>query len=558
VTSSEPASADLVQSDARRLLAVGQEHCAAGRIADAIAAFQRGIEAASGDPAGREVALVADIHAKLGNALMLGGLLDPAAAHYRAALELAPHLSTCWCNLANVQLQTGKPQEAITFYLQALRLNPTHWPSRTNLVQALMAAKQYVVAKALLLELIAERPQDGQLQHQLGKVCFELEEVDLAIQHFEQAVALNPKDAESLYWIGGIKQQAGDMAAAQSAYARAARIHPVIQRKAVKSPPDFRVLALYAPFAGNTPTEFIFKDVAYDVDTLALLDANEPDAAALGDVHVVVNLISDADQDQSETVLPLAARLAEKLGKPVVNDPDKIRHTTRDEVAERLPGIPGCLIPRILRLNAGADVSAAALEAVLPSPFPLLARPAGTHGGDDFEKFRDLSELAAFLGQNPGHDHYVIEYIDFGSADGHFRKYRFMFVGEEILPYHLSIGNHWKVHHVSTDMANHPWMQREEAAFLQNPRAVFSPANYEALRVIRERIGLDYFGIDCALDSQGNLIVFEVNASMLVHADNAEFPYKDPFVHAIKAAFEKMLRRRAGLAELISSPPLSP
>jgi tetratricopeptide (TPR) repeat protein len=553
-----PASPAIIQSEARQYLAEGQEHYAGGRILDAITAFERALNAASADPAGREVALVADIHAKLGNALMLGGSLDAAAAHYRAALELAPHLSTCWCNLANVQLQTGKPQEAITFYLQALRLNPTHWPSRTNLVQALMAAKQYVVAKALLLELAVERPNDSQLQHQLGKVCFELEDVDLAIQHFEQAVALNPKDAESLYWIGGIKQQAGDVVAAQSAYAGAARIQPLIRRKAIKSPADFRVLALYAPFAGNTPTEFIFRDVDYDTDTLALFDASEPDVAALGDVQVVVNLISDADQDQSEAVLPLAARLAAKLGKPVVNHPNKIRHTTRDAVAKRLPGIAGCLIPGILRLNAGADVSEAALKALLPFAFPLLARPAGTHGGDDFEKIGDLKTLSGFLAERRGCDHYVIEYIDYGSPDGHFRKYRFMFVGEEILPYHLSIGNHWKVHHVSTDMANQPWMQQEEAAFLQNPRAVFSPANYAALREIRSRIGLDYFGIDCGLDGQGNLVVFEVNASMLVHADNAEFPYKDPFVHTIKAAFAEMLRQRAGLAPAIVSPPLSP
>jgi tetratricopeptide (TPR) repeat protein len=553
-----PASPAIVQSEARQHLAEGQEHHAGGRILDAIAAFERALKAASADPDGREVARVADIHAKLGNAFMLGGLLDAAAAHYRAALELAPHLSTCWCNLANVQLQTGKPQEAITFYLQALRLNPTHWPSRTNLVQALMAAKQYVVAKALLLELIAERPQESQLQHQLGKVCFELEEVDVAIQHFEQAVALNPKDAESLYWIGGIKQQAGDVAAAQSAYARAARIQPLIRRKAVKSPADFRVLALYAPFAGNTPTEFILRDVDYDTDTLALFDASEPDVAVLGDVQVVVNLISDADQDQSEAVLPLAARLAARLGKPVINHPDKIGRTTRDAVAERLPGIPGCLIPGILRLNAGADVSEATLKTLLPFSFPLLARPAGTHGGDDFEKIGDLQSLAAFLAGRADSDHYVIEYIDFASADGHFRKYRFMFVGEEILPYHLAIGNDWKVHHVSTDMANQSWMQQEEAAFLQNPHAVFSPANYAALREIRTRIGLDYFGIDCALDAHGNLVVFEVNASMLVHADNAEFPYKDPAVHAIKAAFAEMLRQRAGASPAIASPPLSP
>jgi hypothetical protein len=35
---------------------------------------------------------------------------------------------------------------------------------------------------------------------------------------------------------------------------------------------------------------------------------------------------------------------------------------------------------------------------------------------------------------------------------------------------------------------------------------------------------------------------------MLVHNDNPDFPYKAPAVHAIKQAFDKMLRDRAGCA----------
>jgi glutathione synthase/RimK-type ligase-like ATP-grasp enzyme len=75
---------------------------------------------------------------------------------------------------------------------------------------------------------------------------------------------------------------------------------------------------------------------------------------------------------------------------------------------------------------------------------------------------------------------------------------------------------------------------------------------------VRERIGLDYFGIDCGLDADGQLVVFEVNASMLVHDDNAEFRYKEPFVRAIRKAFDAMLRSRAGRSQpsgLSDAPP---
>jgi glutathione synthase/RimK-type ligase-like ATP-grasp enzyme len=402
-----------------------------------------------------------------------------------------------------------------------------------------------VVAKALLAELLEERPHEAQVHHQLGKVCFELNEVDAALAHFGKAAALDPHDADTLYWIGGIQQKLGDDEAAQAAYIAAAQIQPLIRKRAIRSPADFRVLALYAPFAGNTPAEYLFKDACYETGTLALFDGSEADLAPLGEFDIVVNLISDADQAQTE--LPLAAQLVAWLRKPVINDPERIRRTTRDEVANWLSGIAGCRLPNILRLPAERDADAAVHEAELRFSFPLLARPAGTHGGDDFERIETAEALAEYLRPRQG-DHYLIEYVDYASPDGHFRKYRFIFVGEKILPYHLAIGSDWKLHHDATDMDQHVWMQEEEAAFLQNPRAVFNASHYQTLNVIRERIGLDYFGIDCGLDRSGHLVVFEVNASMLVHEKNEAFPYKDPHVRAIKREFDAMLAARAGKA----------
>jgi Flp pilus assembly protein TadD len=474
---------------------------------------------------------------------MVRGDLETAAASYKAALRLAPHLTSCWCNLGNVQLKTGRPHQAIALYVQALTTNPGHWPSRTNLVQALMATQQYVLARTLLVELVDEQPQDAPLRNQLGKLYFELNDLDAALECFRQAAAVDPRHSDSLYWIGGIKQTMGDTEGAEAAYAEAARIHPRIRRPAKNAPADFSVLALFAPFAGNIPTDFLFKDAAYDVDTVAMFESGEYDVDVLKqDVQVVVNLISDADQ--AGAVLPLATALIGGLGRPTINDPRKVQKTTRDAVAELLQGISGCRVPKVVRQRAGSDLSVATLEASLPLSSPILARPAGTHGGDDFEKIGP-TDLAALLAQPADADRYFIEYIDYRSIDGYFRKYRFVFVDGEILPYHLAIADDWKVHHDSTDMASHQWMQREEEEFLSDPATVFDPAHFRVLREIRQRIGLDYFGIDCGLDRSGKLVVFEVNASMLVHEHNEKFPYKDPYVLRIKEAFDAMLRKFA-------------
>jgi len=538
-------AAEISGAHAARYLQVGREHYTAGRIDEAVAAFRRGLAVAENGPSGFvSTDTVAELHSNLGNACMRRCDLELAAESYKAALRLAPHLTSCWCNLGNIRLRTGNPGDAIALYLQALALSPDHWPSRTNLVQALMATQQYLMAKLLLTELIEERPQDAKLHQELGKLYVELNELESALECFRRAGVLDSGDADPIYWIGSIKQTLGDIEAAEAAYAQAARIQPLVRRQGTKFPADFRVLALFAPFAGNTPHGYLFKDPLYDTDTLALFGSSQFDVELLKrDVQVVVNLISDADQ--AAAVLPLAADLAARLGKPIVNHPRNIERTTRDAVADRLEGIPGCIVPKVLRQKAGADLAVADLRAALSSSSTVLVRPAGTHGGDDFEKIEDAAELAATLARPTDSDRYFIEYIDYRSADGYFRKYRFIFVDGQILPYHLAIADRWKVHHDNTDMADHAWMQREEEAFLNDRVGVFGASHYQVLREIRERIGLDYFGIDCGLDRSQNLVVFEVNASMLVHDQNQRFPYKTPFVQRIKAAFDAMLRRLA-------------
>lgn len=525
--------------DISDLLRAGREHYRRGEIRPAIAMFQAGLALAATVSIGMAVDRVADLHAALANAFMLCDDIGSAAENYKAALRIAPHLVACWCNLGIVHQRNGQTQAAISLYLEALRRNPGHRPSRTNLVQALVATRQFAIARTLLLELLEETSDDAELRSQLGKVCCELGDTGEAVAQFERAMALAPGQAENFYWVGAIRQARGELEVAQAAYAHAAQVHPILRRPATKSPPAFRTLALFAPFVGNTPVEFLFKDCAYQTSILSLLPGRQPDIALLArEADVVVNLVSDADEGAE--VLPLALAIARSLGKPVVNDPAKIQNTTRDATALALADVAACRVPRTIRIAAGEG-----LPDGLDLVFPLLARQAGMHGGDVFERLDDVAALTAFLAAHADHDRYVIDYIDYRSTDGFFRKYRFLFVGEDILPYHLAIGDDWKLHRDATEMGRHLWMQEEEERFLRAPEQVFGPAHYEALRVIRDRIGLDYFGIDCALDRDGHLVVFEVNASMLVHDQNPEFPYKDPYIHPIKVAFDGMLERFA-------------
>ena len=298
--------------------------------------------------------------------------------------------------------------------------------------------------------MVGERPQDAALHHQLGKLHFELNEPEAAHRMLSSGPSSSTRAMRSaIYWIGGIKQTAGEIEAAKAAYAEAARIQPLISRPAAKFPADFRVLALFAPFAGNIRTEYLFRDCAYDTDTLALFASCEFDVEVLRrDVQVVVNLISDADQ--ADGLLPLAADLADRLGKPIVNDPRKIQRTTRDAVAALLQGMPGCIVPKILRQKAGTELAIGDLagRALRPRPPFWCGRP-GPMAATISKRSKGRPRSRQLLAQPAECDRYFIEYIDYRSPDGYFRKYRFIFVDGEILPYHLAIAEDWKVHHDS-------------------------------------------------------------------------------------------------------------
>src|SRR3974390_2308128 len=226
MTASAPASVESepAGSLAEQQLRLGLERLKAGRAEQAIAAFQLGL--AESTAPGESSETIATLHEKLGEAAAFRGDFETATSNYKAALRLAPTLTNCWCKFADLHLLAGKPQDAIALYLQALRLNSRHWAARANLVQALMAAQQYIVARGLLAELVGERPHDSRLRHQLGRVHFELNETALAIECFQEAVALNPRDAESINWIGALKQTMGDVAGAQAAYEEAASLEP--------------------------------------------------------------------------------------------------------------------------------------------------------------------------------------------------------------------------------------------------------------------------------------------------------------------------------------------
>ena len=73
----------------------------------------------------------------------------------------------------------------------------------------------------------------------------------------------------------------------------------------------------------------------------------------------------------------------------------------------------------------------------------------------------------------------------------------------------------------------------------------FAQRHRLALQAICRRTKLDYLCIDCAETPDGQLLVFEIDHAMVVHAMDPEhqFPYKQPHMQKVKNAFRDFLFR---------------
>lgn len=224
----------------------------------------------------------------------------------------------------------------------------------------------------------------------------------------------------------------------------------------------------------------------------------------------IVNAVGDADIS-AESLRILITYLQEHPAA-CFNHPAAVLDSSRDNVAKKLSGIPGVLMPRTVRLRIGEpdDLAKAARE--LDLHWPLIVRVAGSHRGQATVKVDAPSQLPAALRDMPwgGRDLYLTEYVDCRDEDGHYRKMRIVLVGKGIFLRHLVVANEWLVH-VSDRALGH--MQEEEAA-LHNFRSKLLPVIGKRVEAIGDALDMDYFGIDCNLRPDGELLIFEANPLM--------------------------------------------
>jgi len=258
---------------------------------------------------------------------------------------------------------------------------------------------------------------------------------------------------------------------------------------------------------------------------------------------LIFNQISDADTHRG--ALERCVDLCEQVNTTVVNHPKHVLQTGRERVSGLLQDIPGVIMPRTLRFRPRSPEDVLEFAAVEGFEFPFIARVAGDHAGKSMIRV-DIVDDCALLHALPfdGRDFYLTQYVDYSDEDGLFHKHRIIVIDGEPLLRHALYMNDWNVHANSRAfmMERDTWEQDIERFDRLSKEEL--PRLRPAIDEITRRLQLEYYGIDCSMRPDGQMVVFEANANMnILHGPNPASRYR---VEAIEQQLYKMLTKYSG------------
>lgn len=313
--------------------------------------------------------------------------------------------------------------------------------------------------------------------------------------------------------------------------------------------PCLHVLALMAPgdLMTNTPLEFIFENIPARLDLLYVL----PDRSLPPEIpdHDLL-FVAVSQSDEREPLLDHVAELLSEWPRPVLQDPSQLLQTSREAIVRLLEGASGVVVPPIARVQP-EEIRAIAdgvrpLSSLAPRlHFPVLIRPVDSHAGKGLVKCEDEEALERYLEESSGRKFHMTQFIDYAGRDGQCRKYRVVLIDGTPYLCHMALDRNWMIHYANAGMIQSSEKRAEEAREMEEFDAGFAQRHRTAFAEIYRRIGLPYLGIDCGETPDGQLLVFEADAAMVIHSmDPPEiFPYKQGQMRRIFDAFYSMLER---------------
>jgi hypothetical protein len=385
----------------------------------------------------------------------------------------------------------------------------------------------------------------------LARMVFERVDLQPQWTALAERATADPADAAAMLDLATMLLLTGDRDGGLDLQAQALALQSCYRRPA-EGAPSLKVLAIVTPgdMMANTPLDFLL--AGSDIELISFYVAPGLRMPTPLPEHDVA-FLAIGESETSRPLLEALAPLLSQWPRPLLNaDARRIAGLTRDGVCARLDGLTDVVAPLAARIDRAGLIRIAAGEAALTdalpdTAFPIIARPIGSHAGTGLEKLYDAAALGAYLQGQSADQFYISPFVDYASDDGLFRKQRIALIQGRPFVCHLAVSAHWMVHYLNAAMLEDADNRAFEARFMQDFDQDFAVRHRAAFAGLAQRIGLDYFAIDCAETKDGRLLLFEADVAMIVHDMDPPdlFPYKKPQMLKVFDAVQAMLRQAA-------------
>lgn len=453
----------------------------------------------------------------------------PPAQPCLDTLSLSPAGAQALLDQAKGLAAAGKNEQAFACYVAVLRSLPNHLPALHELGRLAYRCGHRKAARTTYEQLVSHHPLDTVGRVNFGTLLYEDGDLIQARLQFQAALALDGSLRDPHRGLARIAQDLGEDQTAQAHWRKSFSGQAVVTQpcRGPRQPDPF--LMLVSTKGGNIPTQHILDDQIHAVSVLyaEYFRADLP----LPSHGFIFNAIGDADR--CGEALMKAQTIVAQSGKPVINHPVKVQQTARLNNAQRLAGLSDVRVPKMWQFHRSNT------QALRNITYPILFRTPGYHTGQHFLKVDAQEDVQEALSLLPGEELLAIEFLDARGCDGQVRKYRVMYIDGTFYPLHLAISGDWKVHYFSADMDISDAHRAEEMRFLADMQDVVGRRGMNGLQQVATIMGLDYAGIDFALDSNGSVLLFEANATMLINppASDPKWEYRrGPTARALAAA----------------------
>lgn len=438
-------------------------------------------------------------------------------------------------------LFNGRSEFALarTDFLAVLRRNPAHLGALIDFGNLLFDTGFIGAAKTLYQQAAAVDPRNLLARVNLANLLHSRSEYAAAILEYQAALELEPESAEAHQGLSYALSSVGEETAAAVHRELGFRNHAVMRWPCRGPLPGLPVLLLCSALGGNIELKTILAAGNFAA-TLVFTEYFDPNQQ-LPPHGLAINAIGDADLCREG--LEAAQALLRQTTAPVINQPAIVAGTGRIEIAARLAKLPSVRTARTVSAPRRELLDGSAARGF---QFPLLVRSPGFHTGQFFTRIDDPGELPAALNELPGEELLVMEWLDARDRQGDFHKFRVMFVDGMLYPLHRAVSKHWKVHYFSAHMDQQADARRLESEFLNDMAGFLGINVMQSLGEICKILNLDYAGIDFALSGNGDILLFEANAAMIVPYPEMDekWRYRQKPVETIHEAVRKMLSRR--------------